>query len=185
MISGAMIGRAVQEMLISGQIKESKLCELGDDTLVNLLMKDDAPDVTKQLARAWIERKLHKQFKCYTWDDFSVLQSHDHTESIEEIIKARFIDPDNRKDLEDTIANEINSKSGDVLIYAPQRSMNMKAAETKVIWNGSPKALKDIDDRLLAPRLKEIIEAHKALWRTSIICSRNLEDDKLKLLKTA
>jgi hypothetical protein len=183
-ISGAMLGRALQEMIISENVKEENLWDMTDEILL-YTMKKDGPPLTKKLTEAFIERRLHKQFDHFNWDDFQSIQLHDHADSIEEKIHALYINPESRRSLEDQIADEIGAEPGDVLIYAPPRDMNMKVAHTKVIWNGQPITLENVKDKLLKPRLSEIIDAHKALWRIYVIHKPDLSEKQMSLLKGA
>jgi hypothetical protein len=183
-ISAAMIGRAVQELLVAGILNDERLCEFSDDQLLSFILSKES-DTAKKLIGNWVARKLHKQLDHLNWDHFSALQAHDHSENIKEIVKGRYINAENRRKIENRIAEEIGVDPGDVLIYAPPRRMNMKAAQTKVIWNGAPSELQDIDDKIVGPRLAKIIEAHEALWRIYIIHSRQLNSNQLSLLRDA
>jgi len=55
----------------------------------------------------------------------------------------------------------------------------------KVIWNGTESSLKNINDPVIQPRLKQILDAHERLWGISIIASRNLNEGQRDLLRRA
>jgi len=184
-ISGCMLGRAVQDMIIAGSLSEEQLYQHTDDTLLHAMGASDVPTTTARLARALIGRKLYYIAKEYEWKDFDVLQAHDHEESQEAIVKARFIDAIERRKLEDCIAAEIGADPGDVLIYAPPRSMNPKAADMRVKWKGQSKCLREIDDLIMKPRLKEIVDSHWMLWKLYVIAKRDLTDPQKSLLSEA
>lgn len=182
-ISGVMLGRALQEEILAGNLNEEDLYNHTDDTLIQHLAKSNIP-ATRRLGNALIERRLFKVFKDYKWEDFAAIQAHDHKRSQDEIVNSRFIEPNARRALEDQIAQEIGANPGDILIYAPPRSMNPKAAEMKVEWCGKAMPFKDIDDPIVKPRLKQIIEAHWALWKIYVIGSRELTVEQQQLLRS-
>lgn len=184
-ISGCMLGRALQDMMIAGHLKEEDLYEHTDDTLIRAMTKSDVAATTARLAKALTERKLYYIAKVYEWEDFEALQAHDHRGDQEAKVKSQFIDPNARWKLENTIAEEIGADPGDVLIYAPPRPMNSKAAEMRVEWKGQAKRLRDIDDPIMQPRLKQIIDSHEMLWKLYIFANHSLTAPQKRLLLRA
>jgi len=182
--SGVMLGRAVYELVQSDELNEDSLREYSDDMLLDKLIKSNAT-VASKLGTALLCRKLHKQLHKYQEEEFNSLQSQDHSMAVEENILKTFNDPERRKEFEDRVANEIGAEEGDVLVYCPTKKMNLKAAEMKVIWKGQELEFQYIDDPIIHPRLKEIIEAHKRLWGVYILVSPELSDEQKHLVKLA
>lgn len=183
-ISGCMLGRAVQDMILSGSLSEEQLYRHTDDTLLDKMASSKVPTAAR-LAKALIGRKLYCNAKEYEWKDFAALQAHDHNQNQANVLDAKFGDSAVRRDLEDSIAAEIGAEPGDVLIYAPPRDMNTKAADMKVQWEGAFRPLRNIEDPIVGPRLKAIVTAHEMLWKLYVITKRNLTESQKSLLKEA
>ncbi len=181
-ISSTMLGRALQEELLSGGLKEEDLYNNSDDTLLKYL-SESKNEVAQRLAQALLKRELHKDFKFFNLATFSGIQSQDRRLNQLKKIMSRFNNPEERRILEDKFAEEIDAQKGDILIYAPSFSMNTKVADVKTIWNGEPTSLKDIDDGIIQPRLKQILAAHEMLWELRFFVSRDLNPHQKKLLE--
>jgi HD superfamily phosphohydrolase len=184
-VSGAMLGRALQEAALLNEIAEQDLYRHTDETLLRSLAASANP-IASHLARDLLARRLHRLLDPYREDDFVAAQGHDHARNIyDEHIKPLSQDPSRRRQLEDQLAHEIGGQPGDVLLYIPskEKGMNMKAADMLVLWEGQPKRLREITDPIVSPRLNQIIGAHKALWGVYVIASRTLDDTQLRLLQ--
>lgn len=183
-ITGAMLGRALQESYLSGEISEEDLYALGDDTLLHRLSNSKNP-ICKQLASNLNNRRLYKSLRKFTRADFEATQEQDHDQNALNTAYLRLSDPNSRKSLEDQLAAEIGAGPGDVILYSPDKRMNLKAAKMKVLWQGNPKSLSEIDDKIIAPKLNVILEAHKMLWGIHVICSTKLSNRQKELLSLA
>ncbi len=179
--SGAMLGRAVYEMLRSGEITEETLYEHADDTLLQQLTRSKAP-VAAKLGQALWQRRLHKQLHKYQEEEFRGAQAQDHSEQIlEDVVRATTL-PERRRELEDRIAQEVGASEGDILIYCPPQNMNMKLAEMKVIWEGRECEFREIGDPVIRPRLAEILAAHRHLWGVWVLVSPELDEEQRHLV---
>jgi HD superfamily phosphohydrolase len=183
-ISGAMLGRALQESHLSGEISEEDLYALGDDTLLLRLSQSKNP-ICSRLAKDLINRHLYKGLRKFTKADFDATQEQDHDQNALNTAYLRLSDPNSRKSLEDQLAAEIGTAAGNVILYSPDKKMNLKAAKMKVLWQGNPKSLSQIDDKIIAPKLKVILDAHQMLWGIHVICSTELSERQKELLSTA
>lgn len=183
-ISGAMLGRALQESHLAGEIREEDLYELGDDTLLHRLSESKNP-ICARLAKNIIRRHLYKGLLKLTRADIEATQEQDHAQNALNAAYGRLSDPNSRKSLEDQLAAEIGASPGDVILYAPDKRMNLKAAKMKVLWQGNPKSLSQIDDKIIAPKLKVILDAHEMLWGIHVICSTELSERQRELLSAA
>jgi hypothetical protein len=179
-----MLGRAVYEMLRSGELTEAALYDHSDDTLVRELTRSRVV-VAAQLGEALWRRKLHKQLHKYQEEEFSGAQAQDHTEEILEDVVRTYSDPECRREFEDRVAGEVGAKAGDILIYCPPKAMNMKLAGMKVIWEGRECEFREIGDPVIKPRLAEIVAAHERLWGVWILVSPELDDDQRHLVRLA
>jgi len=182
--SGAMLGRAVFESLSSGELTEEALCEHSDDTLLQLLSRSKSATASR-LGRALWRRKLHKQLHKYQEEEFWGAQAQDHSERILEEVLRSYTVPEHRKALEDQIAREAGAEEGDVLIYCPPKTMNLKPAGMKVVWEGRECEFRDIGDALTRPRLAEILAAHERLWGVWILVSPVLDEEQRRLVRMA
>jgi uncharacterized protein len=165
LITGAMISGAVQRAKTSGELKQSDMYSMGDDTLLDKLSKSKQESITK-LIGSIRERKLWKTVYTRTRREVEGEQETARNKDIlKETMSRWWKDADGRAEAEDWIAESLGMRLGDALIYCPDARMSMKLAEMKVLWNGSLKALKDCeDDPIVGPKLKVILDSHQRLW---------------------
>ncbi len=182
--SGAMLGRAVSEMLACGETTEEALREHSDDTLLQALSVSGSA-VAANLGRALLHRRLHKLLHKYEEEEFSGAQAQDYSERVLEEVLRTCTDPASRKRVEDRIAWEVGASEGDVLIYCPPKAMNLKPAGMKVVWKGRECEFREIDDPLIRPRLSEILAAHERLWGVWILASSRLDEEQRRMVKLA
>ena len=178
-----MLGRAIQAAQQVGEIDEQSMWDLTDDVLLAHLC-DSKSELAKQLATEVTHRRLYKECHTFGWEDVRKPQAQSHlTNQYDHVIQARVGSGDARREFEDQITDFIGAQPGDVLIYAPTRKMNRKEAEMNVLWEGHPKALKDIDDPVVRPRLDATLEAHQLLWSIRLLVRRSLTPSQQKRAK--
>lgn len=177
-ISGTMIGRAIQEAKRANELEEKDLYSHSDDTLVQFLAGHSKLKIAQKLAQAYRERRLYKAVYKFTETDFAHAQSQDHSTAVRDKAMEKLGNPDERYRIENELADEIGLDDGDVLIYAPSPKMNMKLAQMNVVWEGQPKELKDIDDPVVKPRLTTILDAHRNLWGIYLLVNPDFSDRK-------
>lgn len=193
-ISGAMLGRAIQEAnSVDGfGLKEEDLYDYSDDILLHELSKSPS-EVSQRIARRFRERRLYKEIDKLTDDQFEAAQGQNHAQNaighalsqLGTPDKRRRLSssPERRKILEDRLASEIGAEQGDVLIYAPEKGMNLKAAEMKVFWKGETLCLKEVNDPVVKPKLEAILKAHEMLWAIHLIAKPGLSEKQRTYLK--
>lgn len=178
-ISGCMLGRAIQEQKLAGRLTEDHLYEHTDETLLNELRgkRNAAPTVASHLASALQERRLHKRIKLYRDTSFAAIRSGNRGPTAKDHAKEALEPPDSRRLIEDDLADKIGARPGDVLIYAPGGKMNPKAAKMNVRWQGHAKKFEEIDDPIVAPKLDHIIKSHERLWGIHLLATKEIKDD--------
>jgi hypothetical protein len=185
-----MLGRALYEEfrpeIGEPKILESDLYKHSDDSLVFILSQ--SPSVAGTLANAILERRLYKyrntEFELkYSRADFDTVQAHDHRENTVDVLLNRLTNPEYRRKLENHMADLIDAKAGDVIIYAPEERMNLKVAAMKVLWKGNLIPFESIDDPIIAPRLAQILSAHKLLWSVNVLFCESLDEEQVSLLR--
>jgi len=196
-ISGAMLGRALYELTSRNLLKESDLYEHSDDTLLQLLCTSKDIPVAHNLGKRLRERGLYKVIHKFTKLNFQEAQERNHVEELEEKALKRLRDPEIRRQMEDSLAEKIERRKpgakgkdeaaqidpGSILIYAPSRSMAMKAAAMNVLWAGGHKKLDEIEDSIIKNRLEGICSAHKNLWGIWIIGIEELTEEEKKIIR--
>jgi HD superfamily phosphohydrolase len=182
--SGAMVGRAVYEMLLSGEITEEALYEHSDDTLLQQLTRSRAT-IAAKLGRALWRRRLHKQLHKYQEEEFGGIQAQDHREHVLDDVVQTYTSPERRREFEDRVSREVGAAEGDVLIYCPPKNMNLKLAGMKVIWEGRECEFREISDPVIKPRLAELIAAHERLWGVWVLVSPELDEEQRHLVRLA
>jgi len=90
------------------------------------------------------------------------------------IAKQRLEKGQDRAVIENEMSRQLGVQPGKVLLYFPQRGMNMKLARTLMVWGGRDIQLKDIEDDVVKPWLDNILEAHKNLWTLQVFASPEL-----------
>lgn len=172
--ASAMLGRAIQEAQLAGEVDEQGMWEMTDEVLLARLRGSES-ELSRRLATEVSHRTLYKQHHEFGWEDVEKPQSQSHLiNQYDDVIQKRIGKPHDRREFEDQIAEIIGAEPGDVLVYAPTRKMNRKEAEMKVLWRGDPAELKDIDDPVVRPRLEATLEAHRLLWSIRLLVRPSL-----------
>ena len=180
LVGGAMVGRALQE---AGVSDESTLYDASDDSLIRDLRSSEG--VAEMLGRALAERRLHKTLHVFRSEAFQGVQGSDTGVNFKDRAHAQVNDPGQRKQLEDRLCDEIKVPRGTVLLYSPDPRMNLKVARMKVWWNGKAIPFEQIDDEIIEPRLKQIIEAHRKLWGIHVFVDERLTEEEKALVRDA
>lgn len=186
-ISGAMLGRALQEQILAGALKEQDLYTHTDDTLVHSLCASQS-EVASKLAWAVRDRVLHKVIGLpYRRPAFDSISLDDVEHGAKENVIAILVDANSRRAIENELAEKIGGEHGDVLIYAPTLDMNPKAADMNVRWSGKDMKFREIADPIVRPRLEQIIESHHMLWGIHLLATKDIASDaeRSDLLKDA
>jgi HD superfamily phosphohydrolase len=179
--AGAMLGRAIQEAQLNGEITEEFMWDMTDEVLLDRL-RASSNSLAKRLAIDVSHRKLYKEYHAFGWEDVEKPQAKSHEiNQYDDVIQKKLGEPISRRDFENSIADILGAEPGDILIYAPTRKMNRKEAEMNVLWKGHPEQFKDIDDSVVHPRLEATLEAHKLLWSIRLLVRRTLTSAQQQL----
>ena len=180
-ITGAMLGRALQEAHAAGELTEESLYEHSDDSLLRLLQRSKA-EVAASLAKRLASRRLFKVIAVFDGPSFQEAQHHDHEVTFKDAALSILTDPEYRRAYEDELVEKIDVSPGSVLIYAPPSEMNFKLARMNVRWQGSDMHFCQIDDPVIRPRLAEILKAHKMLWGVWLVGDSSLSQERKSML---
>lgn len=181
-VTGAMLGRSLQEAYIAKELTEQSLYGHSDDSLLRLLQKSEV-QVASNLAHRLANRHLLKAVQVFDDVSFEKAQHQDHEIKFKEHALNVLGDPQQRRVYEDELADKIDVEPGMILIYAPFGNMNLKPARMNVRWNGSDMHFCNIDDPVIKPRLEEILKAHKMLWGIWIIGDSILTEKQKAMLE--
>lgn len=180
LITGAMLGRALQEAKGAGEITEEQLYDHSDDSILLLLRHSNA-NVAEMLGNRICDRQLLKTIEVFGDEAFRQAQEKDHDIEFKHKALSLLSNPEDRRRIEDEIAERIGAKPGALLIYAPPEKMNLKLAKMRVRWKGADKHLFEIDDPVIGPRLKETLNAHQLLWSIWLVGESSLTLDQKAL----
>ena len=183
-VSGTMLGRSLLEANLAEKLSEVDLYSHSDDTLLRFL-EMECPPLASNLARQLRTRKLYRPLRKYTEADFLGVQDRNYQSDALNSNFGKVKEPLDRLQFENRLAEEVDAEPGDILVYAPPRKMNPKLAKMQVLWKGTARDFKDIDDPVITPRLQEIIKAHEMLWGIHVFVRRDLSDKQLALLRRA
>jgi hypothetical protein len=184
LVAGAMIGRALQEANLAKEITEKDLYEHSDDSLLRRLL-DTKSTIAHTLAERLATRRLHKTLCVFRESDFSGVQEHQGDVDFIDTAHGKVRIPAERKRLEDRLCDELDIDRGSILLYGPDRKMNLKVARMKVLWNGRAIEFKDINDEIISPRLAQIINAHQKLWGIHVFVRDDLDETQRQLVREA
>lgn len=186
-IVGSMLGRAIQEHVIEalGNDKakaEEWMCRISDQELTSDLERSSAP-LAANLASMIARRELYSTAASYDGAHKDVAQSQNRNFNVSEHFEGLVGGAEQRREIENELAEIILGDPGDVLIYAPPEDMNRKIARMRVLWNGELRTFKEIDDPIVQTRLNAVEEAHKKLWSIRLIARKTLTADQKSRLK--
>jgi uncharacterized protein len=187
LIVGTMIGRAVLEAKLAGELSTELMLEHSDDTLLSTLAGLDKRNqkrksgseellLASKLARAVRARVLHKIHKRYNDPRFEGGAHENLKRAALDILR----DAETRRQIENEIAEWSGASAGDILIYPAAEKMNSKVADVQVDWDGDLVRLADIDDPILRPRLDTIKKAHAQLWNIDLLVAPHLTPEQRK-----
>ena len=180
--AGTMLGRAFQESADIGEIEEMVIRGHTDDTLVRALANSSSP-LAKELGQAYQLRQLYQCVREYRDEDIQQAQAENHQDNQNDIVTAKIGNAKGRRDFENYLSACTDAADGDFLLYAPERRMNMKQAEMKVLWSGKTMPFKDIDDPIVKSRLNAVLRAHRRLWTIRLLAKRTLTEKQIALAK--
>ncbi len=168
--SGAMISRAVEQAIERGVSLED-LCRLTDDRLYALLETRFISDpVIRMIMDNLASRRIYKRAYVLTRRIGSQLQD-DLTERYHKSTQAR-------REAEDKLLGTLKMKPGELIIYCPARSMQLKEAEV-LVKTGCD------DPRTLAsrelPEVNVLREKHKDLWRFYVFAAPGSAENLKKI----
>ena len=176
LVTGAMLGRALQEASAAGEFNEESLYGHSDDSLMRLL-RDSKAKIAAELGDRLLNRRLYKVIENFDDSAFQQAQAGDHEVKFKDNALALLSDPTHRREFEEELAEKIDAPPGSILVYAPPSNMNFKFARMNVRWKGADKHLHQIDDPVIGSRLEEILRAHEMLWGIWLIGDSSLTDD--------
>jgi len=172
--AGVMIGRALQEMILDREINETDIYTLSDEALIDKF-STSKNEISKTLGNQLRSRSLFKRCGEITMTAFNEAGrrfNHDfYTKAKNRLEKGA-----ERTTIENETSEKLGVDSGKILLYFPQRGMNMKLARTLIVWGGKNINFKDIEDAVVKPRLDNILEAHKNLWTLQVFASPELSE---------
>ena len=177
LVTGAMLGRALLEAKLAGEITEPALWKETDESLLVRLEQSAAP-VASRLARALSSRDLHKELKAYRGADFDAIQQRNHDYNARGHALGLLLDPETRRRIENEFAEEIDGEPGDVLLYClPEDETNFKYADVNILWEGTAQRLSKVEHAMTTPQLDLTIKAHKRLWGVRLMVSPAIKAD--------
>src|SRR5262249_10449215 len=142
--AGVMIGRALHEMLSRGEFSEPELYKLSDEALIDKFAASKN-EISQMLGNGLRARRLFKRCGEITRTKFR--EAHDdHNRNFFDLAKKDLANRVTRTEIENQICEEVGVQAGRILLYFPQKGMNMKLARTLMVWGGEDIRLAEIKD---------------------------------------
>ena len=208
LVTGAMLGRAIQEYLTDEDNRDEEnrdlpedrpfpddeyLYEVSDDTMIMRLCdwegSGNRPADSKRtlrLATRLRERRLHRCIRTVYGDKkFQSAQEDAAHAALKDHAVELLRNRAERRRFENAYATVLGKPPGTVLIYAPPPEMNLKVARVNVHWDGRDKVLSDVRDGVIEGRLTNVLAAHQKLWGIRLIVDRCLNEKEIQLLQEA
>jgi len=180
MVSGAMLSRILEALLLEGLFKVEELYELNDDSLVYVFrqrMPKSHP--FRPILDAYLSRKLYK--RVYMVAKSPLQPDFPDKEKMARFQRAfHFNKRNQRSNLERRLAKKLGIPASAIIIYAPDTDMRLKEAHIQVRVDAGPlRLLSDLKN----PELTSLQERHQALWRFFLFMHPSYEDAFLKASK--
>jgi HD superfamily phosphohydrolase len=170
--AGALVARAVELSLRAGTVTPEDLYQQTDASLLDLLERRSAgaPDGLHKrigdLCRRLAERRLYKRVAVYP---------RYANEDVQPSLVERFFSreaADQRREVEERLSDLARFATGrdiDVMVYCPSAKMQLKAAQTHVLWpgEGAPQPLAHFAGRV--PRLQDLERSYRDLWKFYVL----------------
>jgi len=180
-ITSTMIARAIQEVIhplpnVAGKkLLKKDLYSMGDEQLLTFL-ENSGNKVAVNLSSNLHCRKLHKRLP-YEISSGSAGRSLS-TDWKKTLLEKYHDNHNNKRKLEDKLADMAVLEPGDVLIYCPSTDMQLKEADTLVTWRGGIQELRKVDDDLTSRDINLILNSHQALWSLQVFVSPDATENK-------
>ena len=189
-ITAAMLGRSMTEVVNSGDITEEDLYAQTDkslhtdDILLDYLCNSNQ-DIAANLAKSLRRRELHKSFEVFDKRFFQKSQNRDHDTDVIGAVVEKVGNRETRTRIENSWADFINVEHGDILIYAPSTDMNSKEAKMRVMWRGEQTPVADITNEDVSRKLESIRQSHENLWKLHVFVKPSLDDEQKEIIRDA
>ena len=162
MISGAMLSRILEALLLEGVFQVEELYSLRDDSLLHVFdqrLQKNHP--FRPLMDAYLSRNLYKRVFMVARTPLDM--GFPDGQKMERFQKAFHMNLRNqRSNLEKRIAGKLGIPPSAIIIYAPDTDMRLKEANIQVRVDSGP--LRTLSD-LTNPELSSLQDRHQALWR--------------------
>jgi len=166
--AGAALAKCVELCVTSGALKESDFYDVNDSGVLDRIEHAPIADPAvrgrvKNFIERFRSRKLLKRACVYP------LAQNIHC--ADEIVKKYFEKGchTKRAEAERRIADAVERATGkrdlEIILYCPRRSMQLKEAKLHVKWPGSAGVRPLSDFAAQTPRLKDLEESYKNLWK--------------------
>ncbi len=161
--AGALVTRAVEEALDSGEMEERDLLGLTDQGLVDTLSRCRNTRA-RAFAKLFMKRELPKRAGVYP----AYLNRH-----IQDGLVERFFTPGNRKsrrEWEEKVERELGGNHA-VILYCPRRTMQLKETSmlVKMPRSHDLKTLSSLSSEF--PRIKDLENSYANLWKLYLFCT--------------
>ncbi|MEL6429808.1 MAG: HD domain-containing protein [Planctomycetota bacterium] len=186
--AGALVARAIDELVRAGALAEDDLYDTTDDSILDVLLRAAASapkDVgvrVQELVTRYRRRSLFKRACVFPATE---------NEGVQSDLVDRFFAAgggEARALVEGRIEETVRFATGKdlrVIVYCPAKEMQLKEARIHVRWPGveGVHPLSDFADRV--PRLGDLERSYRALWKFYVLCDRSEPDVLRKVQEVA
>ncbi len=172
--AGAMIARAVEDLLEEGRIQAAELQECTDEGLRLLLMDRAEKPRTRALLERLKTRQLYKRVAVYPYQTNAGVQDR---------LIADLFAPEAREcraEFERAREQEFRERFGkevELLLYCPSRRMQLKECATLVRFPGEDlRPLSSFREEL--PRIRDLEDSYLRLWKVYVLSSATAPEER-------
>ncbi len=179
--ASAMLIEAVSAAREMNAWESKDLLDLSDTDLISRLQKEDMPQRTIRLAKAFSSRRLYKPVFLRRYLEEGERTDPEST-TLADVAK-KYRDPSERLELAITLENSIDvseESAGRVVVYCPSRDMNLKDFEMLVQETPSSK-IKPLENYMthsVRQEIDAIKRNHKELWSIQVLVDPVFRDPR-------
>ena len=172
--AGAMIARAVEDLLEEGRILAEELQETTDEGLRLLLLDRAEGPRTRALLERLQTRRLYKRVSVFPYQKNAGVQDRLISELFTPEARGRRMEFERARERE---FQEHFDKEVEVLLYCPSRRMQLKECATLVRFPGEDlRSLSSFREEL--PRIRDLEDSYLRLWKVYVLSSATEREER-------
>jgi HD superfamily phosphohydrolase len=164
----AMIIDAVYDMLVEGKLTMSVLCQVGDDTLLDLMERDGTPQ-SKRLIGKLRRREFYDPVYA-----ISCMPAIHETEAKRRELFEHYATPEKRRELSRLLESAIGLERGSVVVYCPKIKGSRKSSSLMISLGNEIFPLSEIPDTSIREEIALIEDRYQLLPKFLVLADSGI-----------